>query len=156
MYTLDSWWYLWILRPSPFSEVNLDGLGLFDQWEILECNGHGLLVSCVKVVLAYGEDVHWSRILGRWSNMIGYEMGPSPTGVYTMGQTSPVETLSMHEKMTWIPTWKYLLLGEFSRGHGSWATSNPPPKTWHVNNSNLSKFSYYFLHLDRHTNRCLK
>ena len=31
--------------------VDLDNLGLFDQWEILECNDHGPSVSCVKCPL---------------------------------------------------------------------------------------------------------
>ena len=29
-------------------EVNLDGLRPFDQWELLDCNGHGPSVLCVK------------------------------------------------------------------------------------------------------------
>jgi hypothetical protein len=41
--------------------------------------------------LDYGEKVHWSRILGEWSNMIGYKMGSSLTGVCAMAKTSPVE-----------------------------------------------------------------
>ena len=31
--------------------MHLDKLGLFNQWKILECNGHGPLVSCVKWAL---------------------------------------------------------------------------------------------------------
>jgi hypothetical protein len=30
--------------------------------------------------------MHRSRILGEWSNMIGHDMGSSPTRVYTTGQ----------------------------------------------------------------------
>ena len=29
-------------------EVNLDGLRPFNQWELLDCNGHGPSVLCVK------------------------------------------------------------------------------------------------------------
>ena len=29
-------------------EMNLDGLHPFDQWELLDCNGHGPSVLCVK------------------------------------------------------------------------------------------------------------
>ena len=35
--------------------------------------------------------MHWSRVLGEWSDMIGYGMGSSLVGVYTMGKTSPVQ-----------------------------------------------------------------
>lgn len=31
----------------------------------------------------YGEGVHQSKILGEWSDLINYEMGVSPTRVYT-------------------------------------------------------------------------
>ena len=39
----------------------------------------------------YGEEVHRSSSLGEWSNVIGYEMGSSHVGVYTMVETSLVE-----------------------------------------------------------------
>jgi hypothetical protein len=32
------------------------------------------------------------RILGKWSNMIGYETGSSPVGVYTAAKISLLET----------------------------------------------------------------
>jgi hypothetical protein len=31
----------------------------------------------------------------------------------------------MDEKMTWLPTWQYMLPRQFFTGHVSWATSNP-------------------------------
>ena len=34
--------------PQAWCEANLDWLCLFHQWECLKCNGHGLLVSCVR------------------------------------------------------------------------------------------------------------
>ena len=40
----------------------------------------------VSVVLRAGEEVHCARILGEWSNMIGFELGSSLIGVYTIGQ----------------------------------------------------------------------
>lgn len=36
----------------------------------------------LRAGLGYGEEVHWSIILGEGNNMIGYEMGSSPIGVY--------------------------------------------------------------------------
>ena len=85
------------------------------------------------------EEVLWSRILGEWSNMIGYEMGASLTG------------------FTWMSTWQHVLLGEFSEGQVSQATSNPPTN-WPLEDSNLRfylKFYIVFYHV-RHTNYCLK
>ena len=45
----------------------------------------------LKVGLDNGEEVHWSRILGEWSNMGGYKMGSSPAGVYTTAKSSLVK-----------------------------------------------------------------
>ena len=56
-----------------------------------------LHVSCSIIFCAhsagldYGEEVHWSRILGEWSNMIGYKMDSSPARLYTTAKTSPME-----------------------------------------------------------------
>ena len=41
--------------------------------------------------LDYGEDLHQLRILGKWSNMTGYELGSSPVGAYPTTKTSLVE-----------------------------------------------------------------
>ena len=38
---LDPWTFTF------YCEVNLDGLSLFNQWHVLECNDHGPLVLCV-------------------------------------------------------------------------------------------------------------
>ena len=46
MYTFHSGRFFWVL--SLHLLVWMNGLGLFDQWEIIECIGHGSLVSCVK------------------------------------------------------------------------------------------------------------
>ena len=53
--------------------------------------------------------MHWSSIWEEWSNMIGYEMGSSPAGVYTMAKTW--RTSRMDENMTWLSTWHDVLLG---------------------------------------------
>ena len=37
------------------------------------------------------EKVHWSRILGEWSNTTGYKMSSSLVGVYISAKTSSVE-----------------------------------------------------------------
>jgi hypothetical protein len=50
----------------------------------------------IRANLHYKEEEHRSRNLGEWSNMIGYEMGTSPAGVYTMPKISPVGILK-HE-----------------------------------------------------------
>jgi hypothetical protein len=44
------------------------------------------LGSCVKWPLDYNEDVLWSRLLGEWSNMIGYKMGSYPIGILHYNQ----------------------------------------------------------------------
>jgi hypothetical protein len=41
--------------------------------------------------LDYIEKMLRSRILREWSNTIGYEMGSSPTRVYTTPNSSPVK-----------------------------------------------------------------
>ena len=48
-------------HPLVWSES--DDLNFFDQWEILNCNGHGPLVSCMKWPL--GSD--WPLIKDAWS-----------------------------------------------------------------------------------------
>jgi hypothetical protein len=55
--------------------------------------------------------VQWLIILGEWSNMIGYEMGASPTGVY----------MDVHMATRFAR-------GVFSEGQVSRATSNPPTR----------------------------
>ena len=31
----------------------------------------------LRAGLDYGEEMHWSKILGEWSDTTGYKMGPS-------------------------------------------------------------------------------
>ena len=50
--------------------------------------------ATLRVNVDYGEEVHWLRILGEWSNMIGYKVGSSPARVYTMAKTSHVENFN--------------------------------------------------------------
>ena len=45
----------------------------------------------LRVGLDYGKEVHRSRNLGKWSNVIGYEMGSLSAGVWNMAKASPVE-----------------------------------------------------------------
>ena len=59
---------------------------------------------CIRASLNYGEEVHQSRILGEWSNTIGYEMGSSLARVYTTVKTSLVENFDMDEKIAWLPS----------------------------------------------------
>ena len=70
-----------------------------DQWK-----------GWLRIGLDYSEEVHWSRILGEWSNVIGYETGSSLARVYTMAKTCLVKKLSTDEKMTKLPTWQHLFL----------------------------------------------
>ena len=58
------------------------------------------LGSCVKWPLDYNEDVHQSRQLGEWSNMIGYKMGSSLVGILSTTKTSLVENLQ-----AWMKKW---------------------------------------------------
>jgi hypothetical protein len=48
----------------------------------------------------------------------------------------------MDEKMTQLPTWKRFLLGEFSGGQVSWATSNP--RTRNLASGELQLEVYFF------------
>ena len=76
--------------------------------------------------LDYGEEMHMSRILGKWSNMIGYEMGSSTARVYTMAKTSPMKNFK-HGWKNWhgCQHGNTFCYGEFSRGQVSWPTSKP-------------------------------
>ena len=60
--------------------------------------------SFLRVVVDYGEKMHRSRILGEWSNMIGYKMGSSLARVYTTAKTCLMESFKHVWKMTWLPT----------------------------------------------------
>ena len=44
---------------------------------------HLELWDTLRAGLDYGEEVHKSRIIGEWSNLIGYTLGSSLVGVYT-------------------------------------------------------------------------
>ena len=52
------------------------------------------------VGLDYSEEVHQSRFLGGWSNMIGYRVGSSLARVCTTAKTSLVENFKHEWKMT--------------------------------------------------------
>lgn len=78
----------------------------------------------LRVSLYFSDKVHQSKILGEWRKMIGYKMGFSLAMVYITSKISTVENFKLDEKMTWLLTWQYFFLGEFSRGQFFWATSN--------------------------------
>ena len=50
----------------------------------------------LRVSLDYGEEIHLLRILGEWSNMIGYKMSSSPAGNFSAAKTSPIKNFK-HE-----------------------------------------------------------
>ena len=54
--------------------------------------------------LDYGVEVHQSRMLGEWNNMIGYEMGSSLSRVYTTAKISPVENFKHEWKNDMVAT----------------------------------------------------
>ena len=66
------------------------------------------------------------------SNMIGYKNTFfSLVGVYTTTEISLVRASSLVlNKMIRLSTWQHYLLGEFSGGQVSWATSNFGQETW--------------------------
>jgi hypothetical protein len=71
--------------------------------------------------LIHGEEMHQSRILGEWSNTIGYKVGSSPTMVYTTVKTYlEVKFLGqphLFGQETWPlenPNWRQLFLFSFS------------------------------------------
>ena len=51
--------------------------------------GEGGEDNYIGAGLIHNEEMHQSRILGEWSNMIGYNMGSSPAMVYTTVKTYP-------------------------------------------------------------------
>ena len=73
-----------------------------------------------RVGFRFGEKVHQGRVLGEHGNMIGHETGSSLAGVDTTTETSLVNNF----KHGWNMTWQHFLLGGFSGGWVSWATSN--------------------------------
>ena len=61
--------FLWsLLALTSQCEVNLDGLCLFDQWELLHCRGHGPSTLCVNFPLDLHHCVlHQPRTHSNWS-----------------------------------------------------------------------------------------
>ena len=89
-----------------------------------------------RACLDYGDEaVHRSRILGAWSNLIGYKKASSPSRVYTTTKTSLVES-----SQTWMKNQQHFLLGNLPGGWsflgnlkpldkklGLWRTPTRPP-----------------------------
>ena len=44
---------------------------------------------------------------------------------YGQSESFGRELCTWMKKVTWLPTWRHFLEGEFSRGQVSWATSKP-------------------------------
>ena len=105
----------------------------------------------IRVGLDHGEEVHWSRSLGEWSNMVGYEMGSSRVGVYQW------RTSSVNGKNDMVGQHS----NTFCKGSSPEVKFLGQPQTlgqetWPLENSNLRLFFYCFSHLVCHGNRCLK
>ena len=52
--------------------------------------------------LDYGEEVHHTRILREWSNMIGHKMGSLFAWGFRYGQD-----FSSDKLQAWMPTWQH-------------------------------------------------
>ena len=79
----------------------------------------------LRAVLDYGEEVHWSRVLGERSNMIGYKMCLHQSGFTLRPKIFWWRISSMDERMTWLPTWQHsFLLGQFSGSQSFWGDLN--------------------------------
>ena len=95
----------------------------------------------LKAGLNNGEEVHWSRILGEWSNyMNGYKMVLHQLGFTLWPRLLRCTTLSMDEKMTWLPTCQHFLLGWLSEDQIPGQPQILGPKTWPLENSNLRHY----------------
>ena len=71
-----------------------------------------------RVGLDYGEELHWSRSLGEWSNMIGYEMGSSERGGVTGGE--------FQAWRTWLANMAVFFAREILWRAGLLGNLNPP------------------------------
>lgn len=60
----------------------------------------------------YGKGVHRSKILGEWSNVINYDMGVSPTRIYTTTNTFFLggELQGWMKRMIWLSSWQYFFV----------------------------------------------
>ena len=66
--------------------------------------------------MGYSEEVHWSRSLGEWSNIVGYEMEILMVGVYTTAKTFAVENFKHGRNHDMVVNMTTLLAREFSGG----------------------------------------
>ena len=65
--------------------------------------------SLIKAALHYGGEVHWSRIQGKWSNMIGEKLVLHKIGFTLRPRLDRWRTSSIDEKITWLPLWQHFL-----------------------------------------------
>ena len=93
--------------------------------------------SLLTVGLDYGEEVHRSRILGKWSNTIGYKMGSSPNGLYATVKTLMDKRQGLMGIMTWL---HHIARGEYSGSHDLGQPQTLGQETWPPKNSNLRFF----------------
>jgi hypothetical protein len=63
------------------------------------------------MVLRYNEEVHKSKILREWSDMISYEMGNPSTGIYTMAKTSSAGTFKHQWKNDMVANMATIYVG---------------------------------------------
>ena len=119
---------------------------LLKQARRLYITGKGPSCSSVRVGLDYSEEAHWSENSRECSNVIGYKLGCHWPGFTLQPMLLQWRTSSMDENMVHMPTRGTFLLGEFSGGQVSWATSNP----W-TRNLTSKKFQHesFFFHLVR-------
>ena len=72
--------------------------------------------------------------------MIGYKMGSSPAGVYTIAKASLMKTPSMDEKYDMVVNMATLFVGVLSGGQVSWTTLNPRTRNLTSRESQLEIF----------------
>ena len=117
----------------------------------------------VKVILDYGEEVQWLRILREQSNMTIYKMGSSSAKAYTMAKTFPAEYSKHGWKNDMVATmatllamgvlWRSSILGNLKPSDQQPSLQSTP--TWGFSFF-ICLFYLLFLHRVRHTNNWLK
>ena len=129
--------------------MNLDSVLPFDQWELLDCNGHKPSVLCVNCEVALSLNVEW-EVFDAWTSKGHFThktKSPWPLHFkhshwwkgwsrskfdshYAWG-TNRVSECTMDVKSTWIPTWHQIdhvswSLGLFKKT-SSWGRPNTKP-----------------------------
>ena len=146
-------------KRSPIKGANRINLHL--PYIEKSCPLFGICLSYVRAGLDYDEVVQWSRILGEWSNMIGYKLGSSLAKVYTMAKSSQAKIFEhewkddMAANMATLYARAILWRPSFSSNlkplNKKLALQRIP--TWGFSKIEIIIFC---LHLVCHTNHCLK